>query len=83
METIKLDHPITANGATVSELRMRRPKVRDMRRARKGNADDADQEVRLFADLCEVSPDDIDALDLADYDKLQEAFRGFTGSGEK
>lgn len=78
-ETITLNHPITVHGATVTELRMRRPKVKDMRIARKGSEDAAEQEVRLFANLCEVSPDDIDALDLSDYGKLQEVFRGFTG----
>jgi hypothetical protein len=79
METIKLDNPITVHGATVSEIKMRMPLVRDMRRAKKGAEDAADQEVRLFADLCELSPEDIDALSVRDYGKLQEAFRGFTG----
>lgn len=79
MTTITLDYPIEVHGAKISELRMRRPKVRDMRRASKSTTDAADQEVKLFADLCEMTPDDIDALDLADYGKLQEAFKGFTG----
>lgn len=79
MEKITLNHPITSHGKTITELAMRRPKVKDMRIARKGNEDPADQEVRLFANLCEVTPDDIDALDLADYGKLQEAFKAFTG----
>jgi hypothetical protein len=79
METIKLTHPITSNGSTITEIRMRRPKVKDMRIARKGTEDSAEQEIRLFANLCEISPDDIDALDLSDYGKIQEVFRGFTG----
>jgi len=79
MDTIVLSHPITSNGATITEIRMRRPKVKDMRIARKGTEDSAEQEIRLFANLCEVSTDEIDALDLADYGKLQEVFRGFTG----
>ena len=78
-ETIKLTHPITINGAPCAALSMRRPKVKDMRLARRGTEDAGDQEVALFANLCEVTPDDIDALDLADYGKLQEVFRGFTG----
>ena len=38
-------------------------------------ADDADREIALFGLLCEVAPDTIHELDLADYRQLQEAFR--------
>jgi hypothetical protein len=84
METkkIKLSRPATIAGASVSELTMREPKVKDMRRARKGAPDDADQEIALFANLCEIAPSDIDELSLVDYKKIQEAFQGFTGSAE-
>lgn len=82
MQTIKLDQPIEASGATLTELRMRAPKVKDMRLARK-TGDEADQEVNLFANLCEVTPGDIDNLSLPDYAKLQKAFKGFTKSAGK
>ena len=65
-----------AEGRTVSSLTMRRPKVRDERVAE----DEADQEIALFANLCEVSPDTVHELDMADYRKLQEAFVGFIGA---
>lgn len=83
MKTITLSKPVTINGTSVTELRMREPKVKDMRIARKGTPDDADQEIALFANLCEVRPADIDELSLVDYKKIQEAFQDFTGSAEK
>lgn len=80
--TIKLASPIEISGAKVDTLTMREPRVKDMRIARKGGGDDADHEVTLFANLCEVTPLDIDNLTLPDYGKLQEAFRTFNGTAE-
>ena len=80
MDPIKLEHPIETEGRTLSEITMRRAKVKDMRLATAGaKGDDAMTEIRLFANLCDVSPDAIESLDLADYAKLQERFRSFTG----
>jgi len=35
-------------------------------------------EVALFANLCEVSPDTLDGMDLGDFHRLQEAYEGFS-----
>lgn len=75
--TVTLQYPVTHQGTEYTSLSMRRPKVRDDKAARKLAKDPAEQEIRLFANLCEVAPDVIDELDLADYQALQEAFRGF------
>jgi len=78
MTTIKLDYPVQADGRAVSSLAMRRPKVRDERDARRiAGGDAAEREVVLFANLCEVAPETIHELDLADYQRLQEAFKDF------
>ena len=37
----------------------------------------AEREVLLIANLCEVAPGDIEQLDMSDYKKLQEAFGAF------
>ena len=76
---IVLDHPVEnrTENATVAEIRMRRAKVRDQRDAARAGTDDADREIRLFSNLCELPPEVIEDLDLADYRKLQEAFEGF------
>ena len=60
-----------------SALTLRRPKVRDMLAADKASGSDAEKEVRVFANLCEVAPAVIEALDMADYQALQERYAGF------
>lgn len=74
---IKLTEPIEINGAKVALLKLRRPKVRDMLVASKAPGSDAEREVMLFANLCEVEPAVIQDLDMADYLALQKAYQGF------
>lgn len=76
-ENIILDYPVEFGGVEVKELNMRRPKVRDQKAARKSTKNDADYESVLFANLCEVSPDLIDDLDMKDYKKLQKEYKAF------
>jgi hypothetical protein len=75
--TIDLEFPITIAGAKVAVLSMRRASVGDVLVANRVK-DDIEREIILFSNLCQVSPDDIRNLDLKDYTKLQEVFRGFT-----
>jgi hypothetical protein len=77
METIELNHPVEMDGRSVTQLRMRRPKVKDQLAADKASGNSAQKEVRLFANLCEESPAVIEELDLSDYRQLQEAYSGF------
>jgi len=77
---ITLRYPLTVNGQQVKKLLMRQPKVRDQRIAMKSNGDDADKEIRLFADLCMQSPDTLDDMYLCDYQKLREAYESFLSS---
>ena len=76
-ETIQLTYPVELNGLTVSELQIRRPKVRDMLAADKAQGSEAEKEIRMFANLCEVEPDLIESLDLSDYASLQRVYQGF------
>jgi len=69
------------NGMT--KLVMRRPKVRDLRAADKVKGGPAEVEVSMFSNLCEVSPDDIDSLDMADYGELQKTYASFLSSRRK
>lgn len=82
MTKIKLEFPIQIDGAKVGQLTMRRPTVKDMRVARNSGKTDADQELTLIANLTQVTPADIEALDMADYLKLVEELKGFFGSSE-
>lgn len=74
---IKLTKGIEVNGATVTALTMREPTVSDQLAASEVKGTNARQEVALFANLCEVTPEDIAALTLKDYAKLQDAYAGF------
>jgi hypothetical protein len=75
--TIELEFPLTIAGAKVGVLAMRRATVGDVLTANRIK-DEIEREIVLFANLCQVSPEDIRSLDLKDYSKLQEVFRGFT-----
>ena len=81
MKKIKLSHPVEAEGRPISELTMRRPKVRDERDARRaaGSDDAGERELALFGNLCGEPPEVMEELDLADYRRLQETFAGFFG----
>jgi len=65
------------NNPAADKLTMRRPKVRDMLAAEKAKGNDAEKEILLFANLCEVAPADIEALDMADYQQLQKVYKDF------
>lgn len=75
--TIELNYPITIDATEVKVLQMRRPKVADVILLQKSQGEDAEKEVKLFANLCEVSPDDIRQLDMMDYAKLQTQYGNF------
>ena len=77
-QTIPLKYPVQVGGVTYSELVMRRAKGRDLKIARKqanGNADEVDD--YLLANLCDVSLDVLDELDVADLKAAYEAMRSF------
>lgn len=77
MTTVSLEYPITVNGQEIDRLSLRRPRVGDQMAMRKHSKDEAAQEIFLFSALAEVSPADIEKLDMKDYQKLQEVYRGF------
>lgn len=77
MEKIQLTYPVEINGQTTNELNVRRPKVRDMLVADKAQGSEAEKEIRMFANLCEVEPGVIEGLDLIDYSNLQKVYQGF------
>lgn len=77
MEKTQLTYPVEINGQTTNELNVRRPKVRDMLVADKAQGSEAEKEIRMFANLCEVEPGVIEGLDLIDYANLQKVYQGF------
>lgn len=75
--TIPLTYPITVDGTSVDSLQLRRPKVLDMLTVEKSTQSDAEKEIHLFANLCEVHPSALHELDMADYTKLQKTYQDF------
>ena len=77
MEHIQLQYPVKVNGLDIATLNLRRPRVRDMLAASKMKGSDAEKEIRMFCNLCEVEPEVIESLDLADYARLQQVYQSF------
>jgi len=76
---IPLSRPMNIDGAQINVLRMREPTVADQLASEEMKGSDSAKEIAMFANLCEVTPDDIKRLTLKDYKKLQVAFMGFIG----
>ena len=79
---IVLDYPVTVDAERYDRLSMRRWKVADRLRVHRAGGDDADKELRMFADLCGVPVDAILELDGADYEKLVATYRGFSSTAQ-
>ncbi|WP_264711402.1 phage tail assembly protein [Wolbachia endosymbiont (group A) of Andrena haemorrhoa] len=77
MQKIKLTEPIKIDGILVSELTLRRPKVRDRLAVERMGNSDAEKEVALIGNLASISREAVEEFDLADYNKIQETLQGF------
>ena len=71
---ITLRYP-AKNGQTT--LKLRRPKDRDRIVAANNKGSQAEIEVHLFSNLCEISLEEINNLDFCDYLQLQAAYKAF------
>lgn len=74
---IELTKPAEIAGARVKILRMREPTVADQLVFEAMKGSDLERDYRYFANLCEVSPDDLKRLPLRDYKRVQKAFLDF------
>lgn len=75
---ITLARPATISGAKTSVLRMREPTVDDQLVLDEMKGTPVQKEINLFANLCEVAPEDIRKLTLRNYRRVQEAWENFT-----
>ena len=74
--TIELSRPYGG----IQHVEMREPTVQDLLTAElqsKGKSS-AEQEITMFANLCEIEPDFIKSLGLRDYGRIQDSYRLFT-----
>jgi hypothetical protein len=74
---VPLTRPLEIDGAQVKALRMREPTVADQLATEELKGGESAKEIAMFANLCEIAPDDIKRLTLKDYKKVQAAFLGF------
>lgn len=77
-KTIQLSGPVQIDGVSTDTLAMREPSVEDILTVRKGKGTAEEQELALFANLCEVAPETIRKLSFRDYRRLQKAFGELT-----
>ena len=77
MQTVTLEYPFEFEGHAVNSLSLRRPTVADNLAVQKAALTDAEREIRLLANLAEVTPETIHRMDLKDYGKLQSALASF------
>lgn len=77
MQTITLNNPVTVDGISVSELSIRRPKVRDYLAMERLSGSDLSKEVALTANLTSTAKEAIEELYLDDYVKVQEVLKDF------
>lgn len=75
---IKLQTGILIDGVTVKTLTMREPTVADAIAAQELKGSSAAQEVTYMANLCDVSPAEIQSMTMRDFKKLQDALAAFT-----
>lgn len=81
-EPKRVDVPLRYGAVSDSDeprttLTMRPPLARDSRDAQQAGTTQADAEIQLFANLCEVAPQTIEELHMADYVRLQKAYERF------
>ena len=74
---VVLDYPVQLAGRKLTEVVMRRMTVGDLLDYPVKGAEDFEGEVRLLAHLIGLTPDDVRALDVNDYSKLQDVMVRF------
>lgn len=80
--TIKLDYPVQLADRKLTEVIMRRPVVKDMLKHQKGQEMTLTEAAGLLADLCGILPEDIELLDVSDFEKLQNQLLSFRRMAE-
>lgn len=74
--TVKLTYAIQAHGEEVSELTVRRPKVKDLR-AMDAVQGDVAKTAMLIGALCGLTPREVDQIDAMDFATVGQAVTDF------
>lgn len=79
-DRVTLSQPFKVGDATITEVTIRRPKVRDLRaleEARKPGASEIDQGIAMAAALCGLPMEAMDDMDAADFTAVSEVVGRF------
>ncbi len=78
VEKLKLDHPFSADGKTLTEVSIRRPKVKDIRSIDVvKNQGDLQQGLTMASLLTGISIDALDEMDAGDFARVSEVVMSF------
>jgi len=77
-ETIELIQPFDYMGEQVTELTLRRPKMKDLRRIGAAKGTDADRAALMIQILSGLSPKAVDEIDGVDIDKISKVIDSFS-----
>jgi len=83
-KTVRLTQPISWDGKSVSEVQVRRPKVKDLRAMERDHGtagSQIDQGVAMAALLTELPVMVIDEMDAVDFAAVSEVIAGFLPAG--
>lgn len=81
-ETLTLEYPFDFKGEDFSELTIRRPKMRDLKKA-EGIKDELKKSVSMLANLAEIAPEAIDEMDPVDFNAASVIIARFLGVSEE
>ncbi|MEM6728838.1 MAG: phage tail assembly protein [Pseudomonadota bacterium] len=81
-QTYTLKYPFTIQGEEVTELRIRRPKMRDIKKF-EGLTDDLEKSFVMLSDLAEITPAAVQELDPVDFSAATVMVAGFLGVSEE
>lgn len=77
---VRLVRPIRVEEHMITEVTIRRPKVRDLRameKMREPGGTELDQGIAVAAALCDLPPEAMDEMDAADFASISEVLGGF------
>jgi hypothetical protein len=77
---VKLVRPIRVEERMITEVAIRRPKVRDLRameKLREPGSTELDQGIAMAAALCDLPMDAMDEMDAADFASISEVLSRF------
>jgi hypothetical protein len=75
--TITLQTPIKIDGEMITSLTMREPTVADQLSVSRYKGNDAEKEIFLLGNLCNLVPHDFEQMTMRDYKKIQQAWLDF------